>query len=100
MTSQPASLNHLDSALVEKRGPLDDDDRAPLVDLDAVVADGVDGEPAQDRVVGLGRREVGHDRAVVERVGPAAGAVDELVAHDEVAGLDVELAATRRRTAR
>ena len=46
---------------------------------------------AQDRVVDVGRGEVGHDRAVVERVGAAARPVDELVAHDEVARLDVRL---------
>ena len=50
---------------------------------------------AQDRVVDLGRREVGHDRAVVERVGPAARPVDELVADHEVAGLDRELERAR-----
>ena len=49
----------------------------------------VDRDPAQDRVVDVGRADVGHDRAVEERVGAAAGPVDELVAHDEVAGLDV-----------
>ena len=85
MTSQPASLNHFDSDLVEKRGPWMTTTVPRLVDLDAVVADRRDRELAQDRVVDLGRREVGHDRAVVERVGPARRPVDELVADDEVA---------------
>ena len=100
MTSQPASLNHFDSDFVEKRGPWMTTTVPVLVDLDAVVADRRDRELAQDRVVGLGRGEVGHDRAVEEGVGAAAGPVDELVAHDEVAGLDRRAGASRPRTAR
>ena len=100
MTSQPASLNHFDSAFVEKRGPWMTT-TVPRswtsMPWSRIV---VDRELAKDRVVDIGRREVGHDRAVVERVDAAAGAVDELVAHDEVAGLDVELRATPRRTGR
>jgi len=65
------------------------------VDLDPVVADRVDRELAQHRIVDLGRREVGDDRAVVEGVDPAARAVHELVADHEVAGLDVELERAR-----
>ena len=47
---------------------LDHDDRAAVVDGDPVLADDVEGDPAQGRVVGLGRADVGHDRAVEERV--------------------------------
>ena len=75
--------------LGREAGTLDHDDGAALVDLDAVVADGLDGELPQDRVVRLGRGEVGHDRPVVERVGPLSGGpIDELVADHEVTGLD------------
>ena len=76
-------------------GALDDDDRAAFMDFDAVVADRVDRELAQDRVVDVRGRQVGDDRAVVERVDPAMRAVDELVAHHEVAGLDRELQRAR-----
>ena len=38
MTSQPASLNHFDSAFVEKRGPLMITIVPRLVDVDAVLA--------------------------------------------------------------
>ena len=91
MTSQPASLNHFDSTLRREPRTLDDDHGAAVVDLDAVVADRLDRQPAQRRVVGLRRREVGHDRPVEEGVGAPARPVHELVAHDEVAGLDGEL---------
>ena len=91
MTSQPASLNHFDSALVEKRGPLMMTIVPPLVDVDPVLPADLERDPAQLRVVDVGRREMGHDRAVEERVLAAAGPVDELVAEDEVAGLDVTL---------
>ena len=91
MTSQPALVNHVDFGLGREARAVDDDDGPGLVDLDAMVADGVDGQLAEDRVVRLGRRQVGHDRAVVEGVGPAVRAVDELVADHEITGLDREL---------
>src|SRR5439155_11069362 len=47
-------------------------------------------------VVRLRRRDVGHDGPVEEGVGPASGAVDELVAQHEVAGMDVALEAACR----
>ena len=42
MTSHPASLNHFDSALVEKRGTLDHDHRAAVMDGDPVLSDHVE----------------------------------------------------------
>ena len=74
---------------------LDDHDGPALVDLDPMVADGGDGELAKDRVVDLGRRQVGDDRAVEERVGTSVRAIDELVAYDEIAGLDADLQRSR-----
>ena len=83
-------------ALGREPRALDDHDRALLVDGDVVLADDLDGDPAQLRVVDVGRADVAHDRAVVERVGPAAGPVDELVADHEVARRDRHLEAARR----
>src|ERR1019366_6154253 len=76
--------------------PLDHHDRAPLVDRDAVLADHLDGDPAQLRVIRLGRADVTDDRAVEEGVGPTARPVDELVAYDKMARLDRPLERARR----
>ena len=49
----------------------------------------VDRGRGDDRAVRIGERHVVAEAGVVERVGPAPRAVDELVEHDEVAGMHV-----------
>ena len=76
---------------------LHDDDRAALVHRRRRrAAPASTAAAADDRAVRIGERHVVAEARVVERVGPAPRAVDELVEHDEVAGVHGRLAATRR----
>src|SRR6266704_205090 len=66
-------------------GTLDHDHRAAVVHGDAELLGLLHRELAQLRAVGVGEGDVRRLGAVVERVGPAPGPVDHLVADDEVA---------------
>src|SRR6266550_5642699 len=70
---------------------LDRDHRAAVADRDRELAGRVDQKAPQVRAVGVGGRDVRRLGPVVERVRPAGRAVDELVADDELAELQVGL---------
>src|SRR5207302_2592492 len=72
-------------------GAFDHDDRSGLVDGDVLRARGLDRDGTHLGAVRVGERDVGRVGAVVEGRGAAGGAVDELVADDEVAALHVPL---------
>ena len=87
MTSQPASWNHLDSARVEKRGPWTVTTVPPLVGLHSLLRG-----PPRWRAGGTrgsrGRRTRCESSGGRRRRCPSArGAIDELIADDEVPGL-------------
>src|SRR6059058_1166896 len=64
---------------------LDRHDRAAVPDRDPELARGLDQQLPEVRAVRVGRRDVRRLRTVVEAVRAAGGAVDELVADDELA---------------
>ena len=89
MTSKPALLEPARLRARREARPLDDDDRAAVDDRDAELARGRDEHAAQVGAERVGGGDVGRLRAVVERVRATRGAVDELVADDEAAELEV-----------
>src|SRR5579859_483401 len=78
-----------------KAWALNHDDGPAFVDGDAQLAADRDAVRAQVGTVGLRGRDVHHPRTIVERLLARIRAIDELVAHHEVAGFDVWLQAAR-----
>ena len=99
-TSQPMLLEPRRLGAGREARALDDDHGAAVPRRDPELARGLDEQRPQLGAVRVGRGDVGRLRPVVERVRPAARAVDELVADDELAELELGLRARRTRTAR
>ena len=95
ITSHPASRNQLDSARVEKRGPWMTTTVPAVANGDAELARRLDEQAAQVGTVGIRRGDVGCLGPVVERILPRPRPVDELIADDELAELEVGLQRAR-----
>jgi hypothetical protein len=74
-------------------GSVDDDNRAALVDGNAVGANLLDGDLAQHGAIRVSRRDMMHGGTLIESVGAPVRAVDILVGDNKVAWLDMGLQA-------